>query len=52
MKYFRAWLSSAIQPMIAYRERESKSKKTVPDEFKLKLEWVFGIRSSDTKKAI
>ena len=53
--YFRAWLTTAIQPLISYR-LESKSLppsyQKVPDELKVKLEWVYGIRSSDTRRAV
>jgi hypothetical protein len=43
---FRAWLHAALQPIIAYR-LDSISMNNflkVPEEIKLKLEWVYGIR--------
>jgi hypothetical protein len=51
---FRAWLNTALQPIIAYRvEAKTLNNFTkTPDELKVKLDWVYGIRSSDTRRAL
>jgi hypothetical protein len=43
-----------MQPMIAYRleSRTVNNYTKVSDELKVKLEWVYGIRSNDTRKAL
>ena len=52
--YFRAWLSTALHPLIGYRleSKHLESYTKIPDELKVKLEWVYGIRSSDTRRAL
>jgi len=51
---FRAWLHTALQPLVAYRldTMTTSNYGKVPDELKLKLEWVYGIRCQDTKRAL
>ena len=51
---FRAWLNTALQPIIAYRlEAKTLNNFTkTPEELKVKLDWVYGIRSSDTRHAL
>lgn len=51
---FRAWLHTAMQPLVAYRLESIAMNNyiKVPDELKLKLEWVYGIRCQDTKRAL
>lgn len=51
---FRAWLSTALQPIVSYRleQKTINNFSKVPDELKVKLEWVYGIRASDTRKAL
>lgn len=47
-------MTIAIKPIMAYR-MESKTVSNYSkqiDELKVKLEWVYGIRSGDTKKAL
>lgn len=49
---FRSWLHMALQPIIAYR-LESKTLNNylrVPEEVKVKLEWVYGLRNLDCKR--
>ena len=46
---FRKWLHAAIKPLLSYR-LESKTVSNylqVADELRVKLEWVYGIRSND-----
>jgi hypothetical protein len=43
---FRAWLHTALQPLISYR-LESVTMNNylkVPEEIKMRMEWVYGIR--------
>lgn len=51
---FRAWLNTALQPIIAYRldAKTLNNFAKAPDELKVKLDWVYGIRCSDTRKAL
>jgi hypothetical protein len=51
---FRQWLHTALQPLIAYRlEQKTMTDYTrTPDDMKVKLEWVYGIRGHDTKRAL
>ena len=51
---FRAWLSTALQPIVSFRQssKEQSQFQKLPDELKVKLEWVYGIRSHDTRKAL
>ena len=51
---FRAWLYTALQPIIAYR-RECYTMDDYyagSDETKMKMEWVYGIRCQDTKRCL
>jgi hypothetical protein len=51
---FRVWLHTALQPLIAYRldSISMNNYLKVPDEVKVKLEWVYGIRCQDTKRCM
>lgn len=51
---FRAWLHTALQPIISFRldNITLTNYLRTPDELKIKLEWVYGIRCQDTKKAL
>jgi hypothetical protein len=51
---FRAWLHTALQPLISYR-LESVTMNNylkVPEEIKMRMEWVYGIRCQDTKRSL
>lgn len=43
-----------MQPIISYRleQKTLNNFAKIPDELKVKLEWVYGIRASDTRKAL
>lgn len=50
---FRNWLNTALQPIIAYRLNSKTLHQNYlkePEDIKIKLEWVYGIRCSDTKR--
>lgn len=52
---FRAWLHTALHPLVAFRlnkNNDENSYGTSPDEVKLNLEWVHGIRCHDTKRCL
>jgi len=51
---FRAWLHTALQPLVAYRIDTIAMNQYVkiPDEIKLNLEWVYGIRCHDTRRSL
>mgnify|MGYP007117187554 FL=1 len=51
---FRAWLHTALQPIIAYRLESVTMNNYLktPDEIKIKLEWMYGIRCQDTKRCM
>jgi len=51
---FRNWLHTALQPITNYRLENKTVHNYVrePDEVKTKLEWVYGIRCSDTKRPL
>ena len=51
---FRAWLYTALQPLVAFR-LENKTVHNYlrkPNDLKVKLEWVYGIRTADVRKAL
>jgi hypothetical protein len=51
---FRAWLHTAMQPIVSYR-LESVTMNNygkASDEMKIRLEWIYGIRCQDTKRAL
>lgn len=52
---FRGWLSTALQPIIAYRLNSKTLHQNYlkePEDIKTKLEWVYGIRCGDTKRPL
>lgn len=51
---FRAWLHTALQPIIAFRLESVTMNNYLktPDEIKIKLEWMYGIRCQDTKRCM
>ena len=51
---FRAWLHTALQPLIAHRLESITMNNylKVPEELKAKLEWVYGLRCADNKRAV
>ena len=51
---FRAWLHTALHPLVAFRldSVTDKGYGASPDEVKLNLEWVHGIRCHDTKRCL
>ena len=51
---FRQWLHTALQPIISYRldQITMNDYLKVADELKVKMEWVYGIRGHDTKRAL
>ena len=46
MKNFRSWLHTALDPIIAYRTKNTTVNNYLkePDEVNAELEWVYGIR--------
>ena len=51
---FRAWLYTALQPMVAFRLENKTIHNYLrkPNDLKVKLEWVYGIRTADVRKAL
>ena len=51
---FRSWLHTALNPLVAYRLDSSSqtSYGKSPEEMKLNLEWIHGIRCQDTKRCL
>ena len=51
---FRAWLYTALQPIVTYRleNKTLHNYMTRPNDIKVKLEWVYGIRTSDVRRSL
>lgn len=51
---FRAWLHTALQPLIAYRLEAVTMNNYLKatNEVKLQMEWAYGIRCNDTKRSL
>ena len=51
---FRGWLHTALQPIISYRLNSITMNNylKIPDEMKIRLEWVYGVRCQDTKRCL
>ena len=51
---FRAWLYTTLQPISSYRKEQITINNYLKraDEIKVKLEWIYGIRCQDVKRAL
>ena len=51
---FRAWLYTALQPLVAFRleNKTIHNYMRKSNDIKVKLEWVYGIRTNDVRKCL
>lgn len=51
---FRAWLHTALQPIVTYRREQvtNTDYSSPPDETDIQLDWVYGCRCQDTKRCV
>ena len=54
LKDYRAWMHTACQPLVAYRIESITMNNylKVPEESRMRLEWIYGIRCHDTKRSL